>query len=171
MDQQDKNTQEIWESTTGGTTYLHVKDPRNPNGWVQKKVGGRGTQRITVTVEEREFNQDLVTYENTSHDPFTNGLLVRISPKDVERGQFEVTDDELVTLLKADGDEVFEKLVNDVTSEVVLRRLLDLAKRHASMYRYELIDGVIAQRYSIGKTQKVVKEMIEDDARYAGADL
>jgi hypothetical protein len=39
------------------------------------------------------------------------------------------------------------------------------------MYRFEQIEQLIADRYAIGKTQKVVKEMIEDDSRYAGADL
>lgn len=169
--EQDKNAQEIWESTTGGTTFVHVKDPRNPNGWVTKRVGGKGTQRITVTVEEREFNQELVTFENQHLDPFTNGLLVRISPKAVERGEFEFTDAELVTVLKAEGDEVFEETVRKTKSEVVLRRMLELSKRHATMYRHEIIQEVVDERYRLGKSQRVVKEMFEDDARYQDADL
>jgi hypothetical protein len=32
--------QEIWEATTPGTTYVNVRDPRNPEGWTRKKVGG-----------------------------------------------------------------------------------------------------------------------------------
>lgn len=167
----NRKAQEIWETTTGGTTFVHVKDPRNPDGWVQKKVGGRGTKRITLTVEEREFNQELVTYENKGHDPFTNGLLVRISPKDVERGQFEITDDEIVALLTGGTDEEFEATVKGTQSEVVLRRMMGLAERNATMHRFQILQDVVDERYTIGKTQKVVQEMIEDDARYQGADL
>lgn len=171
MEQENRKAQEIWETTTGGTTFVHVKDPRNPDGWVQKKVGGRGTKRITLTVEEREFNQELVTYENKHHDPFTNGLLVRISPKDVDRGQFEVTDEELIALLQGGTDEEFSATIKKTDSEVILRRMLALAERNTTMHRFQELQEVIDIRFSIGKTQKVVQEMFEDDARYQGADL
>lgn len=167
----EKQAQEIWESTTGGTTYVHVKDPRNPNGWVTKKVGGRGTQRITLSIEEREFNQDLVSYENQEHDPFTNGLLLRISPKDTPRGENEVADDDLIAYLKEEEDDVFELYLSSLTSEVVIRRLLELSKKHATMYRHEAIRALVDEKYRIGKTQRVVEEMYNDDAKYAGADL
>ena len=79
-----KKAQEIWESTTEGTTWVNVRDPRNPDGWTRKKVGGKGTKRITLTVEEREFNQELVPFEKQEFDPFSNGMLIRISPKTAE---------------------------------------------------------------------------------------
>jgi hypothetical protein len=163
--------QEIWECTTDGTTWVHVKDPRNAEGWVQKKVGGKGTKRITLSVEEREFNQELVAYEKEEHDPFTNGLLVRISPKTVERGENELSDTELIEKLGIVDDAAFEADLAKIESEVVVRRLLDLSKRHASMLRHEVIQNLVDDRYKIGKTQKVVKEMVEDDAKYADADL
>lgn len=171
MEQDNKQAQEIWETTTGGSTYIHVKDPRNPQGWVLKKVGGRGSKRITITVEEREFNQDLVPYEKAHHDPFTNGLLVRISPKDVTRGENEVTDEDLVAYLKEEEDDVFDLYLSSLTSEIVVRRLLELSKRHAPMYRHEQIVSLVDERYRIGKTQKVVEEIFADDAKYAGVDL
>ena len=169
---EDRQAQEVWETTTGGTVYVHVKDPRNPNGWVQKKVGGRGTKRITVSVDEREFNQDLVTYENEQHDPFRNGLLRRISPKDpTDKGQNEVADDELIEYLKLDDDQLFTEYYESLDSEVVLRRLLALGERHCSMYRFNHLKDHIDSKYALGKTQRVVKEMYEDDARYQAADL
>lgn len=171
MPDDDKQAQEIWESTTGGTIFLHVQDPRNPRGWVMKKVGGKGSQRITLTVEEREFNQDQVAYENKEHDPFTNGLLYRIQPKSAERSQYEVSDEELVTLLAAGEDEDFEADVRKISSEVILRRMLFLAERNATMWRHNLLRDVIDERFKIGKTQAVVREIFEDDAKYAGVDL
>lgn len=166
-----QKAQEIWESTTGGVTWVHVKDPRNPEGWVQKKVGGKGTQRVTLSVEEREFNQELIAYESQHLDPFTNGLLVRIQPKDVERGDSELTDADLIALLGLDNDDLFASELDGIRSEVVVRRLLELSKKHASMMRHEVIQNLVDDRYKIGKTQKVVKEMINDDAKYADADL
>ena len=167
-----KKAQEIWEATTGGTTYLHVKDPRNPEGWVQKKVGGKGTKRITLTVEEREFNQELVPYEKQHVDPFTNGLLVRISPKDVKKGEKEKTDAELVAIFGLDDDGFAEALRSPLfESEIIARRLFALAEKHATMVRYKAIEALIDDRWSIGKTSKVVAEMENDDSRYAAADL
>lgn len=165
------SAQEIWEATTGGTTYVNVRDPRNAEGWTRRKVGGKGSKRITVTVEEREFNQELVHYENQHLDPFTNGMLVRIAPRDVERGENEKSDDELITMLTVADDRVFESQVNAVRSEIVLRRLLDLSRSHASMLRHETIQNLVDDRYRIGKTSRVVREMEGDNAKYAEADL
>lgn len=171
MEDDPKQQQEIWETTTGGTTYVHVKDPRNPRGWVTKKVGGRGSKRISLTIEEREFNQELVAYENKHQDPFTNGLLYRIQPKSVERSAFEVSDEELVQLLGAGEDEQFEEDIRKISSEVILRRMLFLAERNVSMWRFNMLQTVIDDRFKIGKTQQVVREIFEDDAKYAGVDI
>lgn len=167
----DLTAQEIWETTTGGTTFVHVKDPRSPRAWNKKKVGGRGSKRITLTVEERMFNQEQVAYENEHLDPFSNGLLVRVMPKSIERSQYEISDEELVALLKGGEDEDFEAMVVATPSEVVLRRMLFLAERNATMYRHEVLRTAIETRFAIGKTQQVVREMMADDAKYAGADI
>jgi hypothetical protein len=162
---------EIWESTTGGTTWVQVKDPRVPGGWRQQKVGGKGTQRLQITPEERAFNQELVPYENAHHDPFKNGLLVRTHPKQAERGEFELADEQLVEMLAINSDEVFEEQLKTITSEVIVRRLLELSSKHATMARHGAIQDVVDDRYRIGKMSKVVKELYEDDAKYADADV
>ena len=167
-EQVNLKAQETWESTTGGTTFINVKDPRNPDGWVHKKVGGKGTQRITLTVEERLFNQDLVAYENTHLCPFRNGLLVRIAPANSERGQFELKDEELLLLLQAGEDEDFEVTIEKTTSEVILRRMLFLAERNATMWRYNKLKDLIEARYAVGKASQVYREIEEDDRKYAG---
>jgi len=163
--------QEIWEATTAGTTYVNVRDPRNPEGWTRKKVGGKGSKRITVTVEEREFNQELVQYENQHLDPFTNGRLIRISPKEVARGENEKSDEQLIALLRVGDDARFEAELRSIQSEVVIRRLMDLARKHTSVLRFEAVQTVVDERYHIGKTSQVVRESEGDDARYAGADI
>src|SRR4051812_38200495 len=106
-----KKAQEIWEVTTEGATYVNVHDPRVAGAWIQKKVGGGGSKRITITVDEREFNQELIAYENQDQDAFSNGLLVRIMPKDTERTRFERTDAELTALLEDEDDDSFANLI------------------------------------------------------------
>lgn len=166
-----KKAQEIWEAATSGTTWVNVRDPRNPDGWVRKKVGGKGTRRITVTVEEREFNQELVPFEKKHTDPFANGMLLRISPKEGKRGENEMSDEQLIDLLAISDDALFEKSLNEIQSEVLIRRLLKLAEKHTSMLRYQAVQEVVDTRYHIGKTSKVAREIMEDDARYADADF
>ena len=163
--------QETWESTTGGAVWVQVKDPRTPGGWRQQKVGGRGSKRLNISVEEREFNQELIPFENAQHDPFRNGLLIRTHPKQAERGENELSDEELIGILQMDADALFDEAVASVTSEVNLRRLLKLAEKHTNMMRLQALQSLVDDKYRVGKTSRVVKEIMEDDAKYADADL
>lgn len=163
--------QEIWETTTGGTVWVQVKDPRKPDGWRAQKVGGKGSKRLTITVDEREFNQELVPFENAHLDPFLNGILVRTHPKDGPRGDNQLTDAELIEILQMDSDDVFKEAVGAITSEVNLRRLLALGERHTNVLRLQELSQWVDDKYRVGKTSRVVKEMLEDDAKYADADL
>lgn len=171
MAEDDKNLQETWESTTGGTVWVHLKDARAIGGWRVQKVGGKGTKRLKITVEEREFNQELIPFENAHHDPFTNGLLIRIHPKVVERGEYEYTNEQLIEMLAIDSEAVFEEQVKAIDSEVIVRRLLSLAEKHAPLVRYQAVQQLVDDRYRVGKTSRVVREMYADDDRYAAADL
>lgn len=171
MEAATASPQETWESTTGGVVWVQVKDPRHQGGWRTQKVGGKGTKRLSISVEEREFNQELIPYENEHLDPFRNGILVRTHPKGGERGQFELTDAELIEMLQIGDDALFQEAYRSIGSEVVLRRLLKLAEKHTNMLRLQDIQGYVDDRYRSGKTSQVVKEMLEDDARYADADL
>lgn len=165
----DPNSQETWESTTGSQVWINVKDPRARDSWVQKSVGGKGSQRITITVDERIFNEELVAFENLHLCPFRNGLLIRILPKGAERSRFELNDEELLLLLQGGEDEQFEEDIDKVSSEVILRRLLFLAERNATKWRFETLERVIAEKFPIGKSSQVYREMEAEEARYAGA--
>ncbi len=166
-----ENVQETWETTTGGTVYVQVKDPRQPGGWRQTKVGGKSAKKLRITVEEREFNQELIPEDNQEHDPFLNGLLVRTHPKDAPKGVNELSDADLIEMLQMDSDEVFMEAVKSLASEVVLRRLVALAERHTNLLRLQELQAFVDAKYRVGKTSKVVAEMIADDAKYADADL
>lgn len=172
MSEIDLDAMEIWETTVPGTTYVQQRDPRNPRGWVTKKVGGRGTKQLRITVEERLFNQELVIHENQHHDPFTNGSLVRIHPKDERQlSDMAMTDAQIIEYLKLEDDPLFTEWLEGMQSEVVLRRALELARKACPMYRYEEIEQLVSTRYAIGKTSQVVREAMEDDARHSQADL
>lgn len=163
--------QEMWESTTGGVVWVQVKDPRIPGGWRNQKVGGKGSKRLNITVEEREFNQELIPFENEDHDPFRNGLLVRTHPKDAAKGTNELSDDQLIEILQIGDDALYNEAVASIKTEVNLRRLTNLAEKHTNMVRFQALQGLVDDKFRVGKTSKVVKEMLEDDARYADADL
>lgn len=171
---QDLQQTETWEATTGGTTHVHVKDPRERNGWKITKVTGRGRKRIQLTIEERLFNQDLVPEENRHLDPFRNGLLVRTSPppepNDADLGDSHYTDDQLVELLRLESDDVFMATVEAIQSEAVVRRLLDLAASKATNLRYTALQEHVDERYHVGKTSRVVQEIYDNEGRYGHVD-
>lgn len=175
MTEQDLSQMETWEATTGGAVYVQVKDPRDRTGWRSAKVTGRGRKKIQLSLEERLFNQELVPEEKrTQHDPFSNGLLVRTSPApdvDDDDLQSHYTDDQLAELLQIDSDEVFLASVEAIQAEVVVRRLLKLAEKRATMVRFQALEELVDKRYHIGKTSRVVAEIYNDDAQYAHADL
>lgn len=165
----DLDAQETWEATTGGTTYISIKDPRNPRAWVRKKVSGRGSRRITLTVDERLYNEQAVAYDGEHNCPFRNGLLRRISPKG--EGRFEVTDEELVALLQGGSDEEFQQLIENTESEVVLRRMQFLGERNATMYRVNALRDLVELRYPNGKTSRVYQEYLDDLRAQGGTTL
>lgn len=164
--------QETWEATTDGTVWVQVKDPRVPGGWRGQKVGGKSRKKLNISIEEREFNQELVPEENAQHDPFQNGLLVRTMPKAAEdRGPNELTNDQLLEIFAVHDDDLFEQAVTSIDSEVVLRRLASLAEKNTTYARLQIIQDLIQQRYSVGKTSRVVQEAMDDESRYIGADF
>ncbi len=171
LSQEELTQTEVWEAVADGTTWLHKKNPQVAGTWKMHKVGGRGSKRITLTVEERLYNQELVPYENEKHDPFTNGTLVRVSPAEAERGESEVTDAQLLELFEIGSDDVFSASVEDLKSEVVLRRLLNLAEKHATMVRYNMVRDLVEGRYKRSKTQTSVADLYSEDGRFRGHDL
>lgn len=168
----DLRQTEVWEATTDGTTWLHKKNPQIAGTWRQHKVGGRGSKRITLTVEERLHNQELMPYENDYLDPFTNGTLIRVSPAEGgERSVSEVSNAQLLELFEISNDDVFASEVGEIGSEVVLRRLLALAEKHASMVRYNMVRDVVEDRYKRNKTQTSVADLYTEDGKFRGHEL
>ena len=156
---------EIWEAVTEATVYIHVRDTLN-GGWKAKRVGGKGAgRRLQISVEERRYNQDLIPDEGIKFDPFVNGMLICVQGDEV---QGSMTNDDLLSVLKLDDDDTFVEFINDIESEIVVRRLLAMSEKHASKSRYDSLLDLVDRRYRVGGTQRVVQEMIDAGERLQG---
>lgn len=154
---------EIWEPTTESAVHVLKKNPQDPTGWRNVKVGGkRGTRRLQLTREEREHNQQMVAIENKHLDPFLNGQLLCIQGTP-DSSSAQMSDDQLRELLKIEDDDTFMEAVTDLGSEVLLRRLLLQAEDHATKRRYDMVYDYVSTTFRVGYTQKSVREMESQD--------
>lgn len=160
-----KDLEEVWASTTGGVVWVHKKDPLRPGNWVEKFIGGPGNVKLRLTVEEREHNEELVAYDNDHLNPFKNGLLVRVDVPSDKRGRFEVTDEELITLFNAGENDEFLATIEQIPSEVLLRRMLKLATNDpdARASRLKALSDLIHERYPNGWATDFIKEVLEKE--------
>ena len=163
----DTEQTEVWASATGGAVWVQTKDPTHPNTYRPTKIGGKTNRKVQLTISERRFNQELIPVDQQELDPFTNGLLVRTSPS-----PSGTSDSDLVKILRVEDDADFENGVKAIDKEVVLRRMIDLAESHTTYQRHQFITELVRDRYHVGKTQRSVKEMYEEDpASFGGIEL
>lgn len=165
---------ETWDMLTEATVWVWVKDPRE-GVMTKKRLGGRsgGTRVLHITSDERRFNQEQVVEENLDNDPFTNGSLKLKNTavaSDVDT-TYHLTNDDLKALLSISDRKTFETEVIEITSELILRRLKDLAESEASIGQYTFIRDLIDDRYKSGGTQATVREMMEEEAKRIGTTL
>lgn len=160
--QANLNDTEVWAATTKASVWLWVEDVLKGNGaWKKERVGGpTGKQRIQITVRERRYNQEQIPDKNAHLDPFLNGLLT--CKQGAAQSPNGYTDEQLVDLLKVDDDAAFKQVVESISSEILMRRLLGLAEKHALTYRYEMLDEIVYDRYRVGKTQRSLRDDIPD---------
>jgi len=156
---------EIWEAATASSVYVKVRDQRN-GGWRSQRVGGSGSKRIQLTVEERRFNQDAILDENLHLDPFSNGMLHCVQGD--AKGVASMTDADLVDIIGLDDDDAFEEAVAGLESEVMVRRVLSLAEKKATNARFTFVRDLVDERYRVGGTQRTVQAMIDAGERISG---
>lgn len=160
--------QEVWEIQIPGTVWTRVRNPEIPGTWKTIRANGaKGPKRLSLTSEERRYNQELVPEENEHLDPFKNGSLkcVQGAPKDVKTW---LTDDDLSAIIGLEDETLYQEEVSSITMELTLRRLLDLAERTATVPRYEFLRELVQDRYAVGGTQRAVQEMIDAGERLEG---
>lgn len=174
MAPETETVSEVWECTTGGTVWVQLKDTRNIGAWRPQKVGGKANRKLRITVEEREFNQDMIPYDDAEIlDPFKNGLLVRTHPKPADKPDAGTSDADLISILTQRSDEKFEAQITGIQGEIILRRLLALAETHSSYTRHQFLDAVVRERYQVGKTQAAVRDQFqeEDESSFKGLEV
>lgn len=159
-----KSMIETWQITTEGTVWVSKMDPREGK-YVKQRVGGRqgGSKTLHISADDRRFNQEQVVEEMRDHDPFTNGALILISADRAEDidSTYHLSAEDLAQLLKVKDPDLFKDEVTGIRSELILRRLKDLAETEATVAQLETIRDIIDERYKVGGTQRTVREMIE----------
>lgn len=164
---------ETWEIVTPGTIYVWVYD-RREDRYDTQGVGGRSSKRLHLTRDDRKYNQELVPLENRHLDPFTNGSLrlVDCATRDETLDmRYHLTDADLKQMFEVRDRTLFLEAVSSIESELVLRRLADLADENGTVAQLETLKDLIRERYPIGGTQKAVREMIEAGERLAGSAM
>jgi hypothetical protein len=161
---EDDKTIETWETSIAGTVFVWVYD-RREDRYQQQSVGGStGSRRIHLTRDDRKYNQELVPSENQGLDPFTNGTLRLIGAATRDEmldTRYHFTDDELGEMFEVRDVDLFLEACRDITSELILRRLLAMADVRGTVAQAEGLKDLVKDRYPIGGTQKTIRDMIE----------
>lgn len=165
---------EVWEAATPATSWVYVFD-RREDRYVQTRVGGRsGSRRLNITRDDRKYNQELLPFENTKDDPFTNGTLrfVESATRDeLLDTRYHMTDEQLLTYFDVRDVALFMDAVQDIESEIVLRKLQRMAPNNATVAQVDALNDYIRARYPQGGSQKAVREMEEVGERLGVSDL
>jgi hypothetical protein len=165
---------ETYEITTGGTVWVWVFNKREDR-FEKKRVGGRsGSRLLHITRDDRKHNQEQNPVENSGMDPFTNGSLRLITESDRDDTldmRHHLTDGELEKYFEVRDKTKFRTKVDDVASELIIRRLMSLAEDHGTVAQTDVLRDIITARYPIGGTQRTVREMMEAGERLNAARL
>lgn len=165
---------ETWEITGEGTAWVWVRDPREGK-MVKQRVGGRagGSRKLHITTDDRRFNEEQVIEEMEEHNIFRNGTLRFISasdgsqPNDVDTSA-QLTEADMAALLEIRDEDLFREEVTALNSELVVRRLKNLAEKGGTMAQNEVLTDLIEARWKVGGTQRTVRELIEAGERIGG---
>lgn len=155
-------TVETWETTGEGTVWVWVYDKREDR-YVSQRVGGRaGSRRLRIRRDDRKYNQEQVVEENKQHDPFTNGMLRLVEGGDeTVNTQYHWTLDDYQQLLNLKDEDTFKSEVEEIDSELIIRRLKEVAEKHGQLWQVDFLRDLIEERYRVGGTQKTVQQMID----------
>lgn len=170
----DDKVVETWETAISGTIFVWIYD-RREDRYTQQSVGGRsGSKRVHLSRDDRKYNQEQVPIENADLDVFTNGSLRLIGAASRDESlntRYHFTDEDLAALFEVRDPDVFLEGVSDITSELVLRRLLELGEKVGTMAQFQALKDLVTTRYPIGGTQKTVREMMEAGERIGASQL
>jgi hypothetical protein len=164
----EDKTIETWESVIPGIVFVWTYD-RREDRYIQVSVGGKsGSKRLYLTRDDRKYNQEQVPFENSGMDVFTNGALRLIASETRDEHldtRYHYTNEELAELFEVRDTDLFMEAVQEISSELILRRLMAMGEKLATQAQFNALKELVAVRYPIGGTQKTVREMIEAGER------
>lgn len=158
---------ETWQIETAGSVYVWSYDRRDDR-YTTVAIGGRGSKRAHLSRDDRKYNQELIPVENRHLDPFTNGTLRLIDAATRDESldmRYHLTDEDLRQLFEVREPSLFLEGISAIESELVLRRLADMADENGTVVQAEALKELIRERYPIGGTQTAVREMLEAGER------
>jgi hypothetical protein len=148
---------ETWRNATPGITFF-TKLGEYGKRETELVYGGR---TFALTPAERRLNQNM--YATTELDLFTNGTFVPVALIDGEpdtpqlrKSPNTLTDSDIQKLLTVRG-EAFAQRMNEITSDAVLTRVLEMAREP----RYET---TLAQYETIKMRQMALKGDLDETA-------
>lgn len=161
---------ETWEAATDGTVWVFVSDPRTPGGYKKQRVGGKqGSKLLRISIDDRRYNEELVVVENIDGNVFRNGMLRLVkthgAPENYESDvdtTYHMTAEQLREFFDVKDIDAFKEAMEDIPSELVLRRLKDESEKHGTMEQLHVLQDLVEKRYSNHKSQKVVQQMEAD---------
>ncbi len=162
---------ETWLATTPASTFVFTWD-RRTGEYEKSRVGGGASQRLEISRDCRKYNQSRIPPENIHLDPFTNGSLrlIRAATEDETLiTKYHSTEEDLLEYFKIQTEDAFAEGINDIDSEVILRRLLQLSEIHGRVWQRDALHALIQKRHPVGGTQRTVREMEEAERRASQA--
>lgn len=176
---------ETWEVTGDFTVWLWKHDVRHPGQMEKIRVGGRagGSKRVRISTDERRYNEEQIIDEMSPENPFRNGLLkllsvtaapgARATRKDLDDidEKYHFTTEQYESFFDIRDEALFREAVEEITSELVLRRLYMYGEKLATQSQLEVLRDLIEGRYKSGGTQAAVREMLEEEERMGGTPL
>jgi hypothetical protein len=164
---------ETWELNGDGTVYVYTYNPRDRVYGKTKVSSTSGSRRLRISVEDRRYNEEQIIEEMQQHNPFRNGLLRLVSAEKADDidATYHLTSDDLRELLAVRDEDDFRDGVEGIHSELMVRRLKQVAEDEGTMRQNEIVREIIEARYKVGGTQKTVQEMIDEGEKLGGERL
>lgn len=166
---------ETWEITTPGRVWLQTTSFSRHNQPIIKDVSlgpNRVGAKLKITAADREMNQEKVA--DPKHDPFRNGLLVRIDADQNDdpatSSDDALTTKQLVDMFSLHGNP-FRAAVEKM-GEVPIRRLREMADAvDATIKQVNFLDEIIEERYAVrGHSQGDAVYSLSGDVHPEGSD-
>jgi hypothetical protein len=164
---------EIWKSATESTIYINRIDDEGKIRKVRVGGAGGGSRTLRISKADRLFHSESIAEECRHLDPFTNGALLPAG--EAQYGDLEprwhLTDADLAEYLVAKDPNAFRALIEEIESELVLRRLRVLCEKDGTLDQNAALADLIARRYPAGGSQRTWLEIDAESKKAPGTRL